>query len=66
MHISTLNSSNHLEVSRQNVMASDSQVTGTEMSSAMVTFTESQIRRHADRATPAEANAPQAIIDLLQ
>jgi flagellin-like hook-associated protein FlgL len=66
MHISTLNSSNHLEVSRQNVRASESQVTGTEMSPAMVTFTESQILLHADRATPAESNAPQAIIDLLQ
>ena len=66
MRISTLNRSNQLEVSQQNVRASDSQVTGTEMSPAMFAFTESQILLHADRATPAEANAPQTILDLLQ
>ena len=55
-----------LEVSSQNVTASDSQVTGTVMSPAMVTFTENQILLHADSATPAEANTPQTILDLLQ
>jgi flagellin-like hook-associated protein FlgL len=66
MLISTLNSSNQVEVSRQNVRASDSQVAGTEMSPAMFAFTENQILLHADLAAPAKANTPRAIIDLLQ
>ena len=66
MRISTLNNSNHLEVSRQNVRASDSQVTGSEMSPAMARFTESQILLHADDATHASAKTPQTILDLLQ
>jgi flagellin-like hook-associated protein FlgL len=66
MRISTLNSSNQLEVRRQNVRASDSQVTGTEMSPAMARFTEEQILLHAHDAKPAKANTPQRILDLLQ
>jgi flagellin-like hook-associated protein FlgL len=65
MRISTLNRSNQLEVSQQNVRASDSQVTGTEMSPAMLAFTENQIVLHADRAPSAEANTPRTILDLL-
>jgi flagellin-like hook-associated protein FlgL len=66
MRINTLNSSNHLEVSRQNVRASDSQMTGAEMSPAMARFTENQIRLHADDATDPRAKTPQTILDLLQ
>jgi hypothetical protein len=66
MRINTLNSSNHLEVSRQNVNASNSRVTGTEMSPAMASFTERQIRLHADDATDPRAKTPQTILDLLQ
>jgi flagellin-like hook-associated protein FlgL len=66
MRISTLSSSNLLEVSRQNVRASDSQVTGTEMSPAMARFTANQILLHAHDAAPAQANTPQSILDLLQ
>ena len=55
-----------LEVSNQNVTASDSQVTGTEMSPAMAAFTRNQILLHAGSTTPAEADAPQAILERLQ
>ena len=55
-----------LEVSSQNVMASDSQRTGTEMSPAMAAFTKNQILRHAAVATPADADAPRAILERLQ
>jgi hypothetical protein len=66
MRISTLNSANHLEVSRQNVRASDSQVTGSEMSPAMARFTANQILLISHDATPARATTPQSILDLLR
>ena len=57
----------NLQVSNQNLTASESQVAGTGMSLELATFTKNQILLQAGTATLAEANAdPQAILDLLQ
>jgi hypothetical protein len=47
----------NLQVSRQNVTASDSHVSGTEMSAEMLAYTESHIQSQA---------GPDTILDLLQ
>ena len=57
----------NLKVSSENVTASDSHVTDTEMSPELFTFTRSQILRQAGPAMLADADAvPQTVLDLLQ
>lgn len=56
-----------LHVSDENVTASDSHISYTEMSAAMHIYTESQIRLHAGSATRQQAGAaPRRILDLLR
>lgn len=57
----------NLEVSNQNVTASDSHLTDIEMSPELVTFTKDQILLRAGAAIPAPADAvPETILELLQ
>jgi flagellin len=57
----------NLQVSNQNLTASESQIADTRMSHELAAFTQSQILLPAGTATLAEANAvPQTILDLLQ
>ena len=57
----------NLQVSNQNLTASESQMAATGLSLEMAAFTKNQILLQAGTATLAEANAdPQAILDLLQ
>jgi flagellin len=57
----------NLQVSSQNVTASGSHVTDTEMSAEMSAYTENQMVRQAGSATSAPAGAaPRTILDLLQ
>jgi flagellin len=57
----------NLQVSSQNLTASESQIADTDMSLEMVTFTKNQILLQAGTAMLAQANAvPQTILKLLQ
>jgi flagellin len=57
----------NLQVSSQNLTASESQIADTGMSHEMAAFTQNQILLPAGTATLEEANAvPQTVLDLLQ
>ena len=57
----------NLQVSSQNLTASESQIADTDMSLEMVTFTKNQILLQAGTAMLAQANsAPQAVLSLLR
>ena len=57
----------NLQVSSQNLTASESQIADTDMSLEMVNFTKNQILLQAGTAMLAQANAvPQTILKLLQ
>jgi flagellin len=58
---------NNINVAIQNLSASESQITDTDMASEMVNYTKSQILQQAGTAMLAQANqAPQSILKLLQ
>jgi len=58
---------NNINVAVENLSASQSQITDTDMASEMVNFTRSQILQQAGTAMLAQANqAPQSILKLLQ
>ncbi|MFW8745104.1 flagellin, partial [Mesorhizobium japonicum] len=58
---------NNINVAIQNMTASESQITDTDMASEMVNYTKSQILQQAGTAMLAQANqAPQSILKLLQ
>lgn len=58
---------NNINVAIQNMSASESQITDTDMASEMVNYTKSQILQQAGTAMLAQANqAPQSILKLLQ